>query len=99
MLRTTLILIIISLQSSVGFSHSGRTDSQGGHYNRKTGEYHFHNGDDFEKYPDKNTAYYRHQAKEEKQKENDRLFWNVLKYGAIGLGGIYLVSRIRKKNT
>lgn len=25
------------------FGHGGRTDSQGGHYNRKTGEYHFHN--------------------------------------------------------
>ena len=23
-------------------AHSGRTDSQGGHYNRSTGEYHFH---------------------------------------------------------
>lgn len=26
------------------FSHSGRTDSDGGHYNRSTGEYHSHNG-------------------------------------------------------
>ena len=25
------------------FSHSGRTDSSGGHNNRKTGEYHYHN--------------------------------------------------------
>ena len=25
-------------------SHSGRTDSKGGHYNRSTGEYHYHNG-------------------------------------------------------
>lgn len=25
-----------------GDAHSGRTDSRGGHYNRKTGEYHFH---------------------------------------------------------
>ena len=24
------------------FSHSGRTDSSGGHYNRKTGGYHYH---------------------------------------------------------
>ena len=24
------------------FSHSGRTDSSGGHYNRKTGTYHYH---------------------------------------------------------
>ena len=26
------------------FPHSGRTDSSGGHYNRKTGEYHYHGG-------------------------------------------------------
>ena len=26
------------------FGHSGRTDQNGGHYNRKTGEYHSHNG-------------------------------------------------------
>jgi hypothetical protein len=24
------------------FAHSGRTDSKGGHYDTKTGEYHFH---------------------------------------------------------
>jgi len=26
------------------YGHSGRTDSNGGHYNRSTGEYHDHNG-------------------------------------------------------
>lgn len=25
------------------YAHSGRTDASGGHYNRKTGEYHYHN--------------------------------------------------------
>lgn len=25
------------------YAHSGRTDSNGGHYNRTTGEYHYHN--------------------------------------------------------
>lgn len=25
-------------------AHPGRTDANGGHYNRKTGEYHYHNG-------------------------------------------------------
>ena len=36
-LFTSLILITSSS------SHSGRTDANGGHYNRKTGEYHYHN--------------------------------------------------------
>ncbi len=34
--------LILILFSSLTFAHSGRTDSQGGHRNRKTGEYHFH---------------------------------------------------------
>lgn len=25
------------------YSHSGRTDKDGGHFNRTTGEYHYHN--------------------------------------------------------
>jgi hypothetical protein len=40
-------LLIIGLLAFIPFvdlfSHSGRTDSNGGHYNRKTGEYHYHN--------------------------------------------------------
>ena len=29
---------------SISYAHSGRTDSSGGHYNRQTGEYHYHHG-------------------------------------------------------
>lgn len=36
----TMMLII----SPNVFAHSGRTDANGGHFNRKTGEYHYHNG-------------------------------------------------------
>ena len=35
------ILVFLSL-SHVVFSHSGRTDSIGGHWDRKTGTYHYH---------------------------------------------------------
>ena len=37
------ILSIFSLLSNV-FAHPGRTDSNGGHYDRSTGIYHYHNG-------------------------------------------------------
>lgn len=37
------LLLSILLVYTIGFSHSGRTDSSGGHYNRSTGEYHYHN--------------------------------------------------------
>jgi len=36
------VLLLIST-SGISHSHSGRTDANGGHYNRKTGEYHYHN--------------------------------------------------------
>ncbi len=38
-----LLLLCISLAIQVT-AHSGRTDSNGGHYNRSTGEYHYHHG-------------------------------------------------------
>ena len=30
--------------STTVFAHPGRTDSSGGHYDRETGEYHYHHG-------------------------------------------------------
>lgn len=39
-----IILLVLTLLSIPVSAHSGRTDSQGGHYNRSTGEYHFHHG-------------------------------------------------------
>ena len=37
------IIISIALTSVVVLAHSGRTDAYGGHTNRKTGQYHYHN--------------------------------------------------------
>lgn len=40
-------LIILSLTLLIAFTvyaHPGKTDSNGGHYNRSTGEYHYHHG-------------------------------------------------------
>lgn len=36
------VVVAVSVNSFCE-AHPGRTDSKGGHYNRKTGEYHFHN--------------------------------------------------------
>lgn len=38
-----LLLLIVSLSLSA-VAHPGRTDANGGHWNRATGEYHYHNG-------------------------------------------------------
>ena len=49
MFRKALIAFSLMLVSGVlfydsAYTHSGRTDANGGHYNRKTGTYHYHNG-------------------------------------------------------
>lgn len=36
------LFLLSFLLSTLAFSHSGRLDSSGGHWNRKTGEYHYH---------------------------------------------------------
>ena len=36
------LLITVVFASDLGHAHPGRTDANGGHYNRKTGEYHKH---------------------------------------------------------
>lgn len=38
------LLITILLLQVVASGHSGNTDANGGHYNRSTGQYHFHHG-------------------------------------------------------
>jgi len=35
--------LLLFINQSTAYPHSGRTDAQGGHTNKKTGEYHFHN--------------------------------------------------------
>lgn len=46
MKKITSISILLCLTTLIQinlYAHGGRTDSKGGHYNRKTGEYHYHN--------------------------------------------------------
>lgn len=42
MKKILLVLILVVFVCSVAFAHSGRTDKNGGHWNRKTGTYHYH---------------------------------------------------------
>ena len=43
LIYTCIILICACPLYDTVNAHSGRTDANGGHYNRKTGEYHYHN--------------------------------------------------------
>ena len=42
--RALCLLLALLLCSLPAFAHPGRTDGSGGHYNRSTGEYHYHHG-------------------------------------------------------
>ena len=39
-----LLLALLCIPAAVVLAHPGRTDANGGHYNRSTGEYHYHHG-------------------------------------------------------
>lgn len=56
MKRIFFISIIAISMLTITYAHSGRTDSNGGHYDRATGEYHYHNGDYTESYEESNEA-------------------------------------------
>ena len=43
-LAVLLLLISVVFVYDFGHTHPGKTDAKGGHYNRKTGEYHYHGG-------------------------------------------------------
>lgn len=45
LLTSTLLLIVCLVCIFNVFAHSGRTDSNGGHWDRSTGTYHYHSGE------------------------------------------------------
>lgn len=44
MKRAAIALLLLLLLSVTVFAHPGNTDANGGHYDRSTGEYHYHHG-------------------------------------------------------
>lgn len=44
MRRTSILILMLTLCVTSAFAHSGGTDSHGGHFDRSTGEYHYHHG-------------------------------------------------------
>ncbi len=66
-LKLTVLLLLLFIIPSTAYSHSGRTDAQGGHTNKKTGVYHFHN-----KPQSKSTSKSSHAQAEPEPQENHR---------------------------
>lgn len=42
--KIILLFSLLIIIPTIAIAHQGRTDSSGGHYNRSTGEYHYHHG-------------------------------------------------------
>lgn len=47
-----LLVFLLLISFSTAFSHSGRTDANGGHYDRSNGDYHYHHGHGAHYHPD-----------------------------------------------
>ena len=52
-----LVLLLLILFAFTALAHPGRTDSNGGHYNRSTGEYHYHHGYSAHQHPNGECPY------------------------------------------
>lgn len=59
------------------YAHPGRTDANGGHYNHKTGEYHYHNGNSINETTTESSGidweYWEQKAKEKDEEEYQKL--------------------------
>ena len=53
----SLILFYIITCMNTVYAHSGRTDANGGHFNRKTGSYHYHHGYSAHQHPNGDCPY------------------------------------------
>ena len=52
MFKKILIFLFVLMVVFINvYAHPGNTDSQGGHYNRSTGEYHYHHGEPEHQHP------------------------------------------------
>lgn len=52
MFKKIFLLLLVTMVVYINVSaHSGGTDGQGGHYNRSTGEYHYHHGESEHQHP------------------------------------------------
>ena len=98
-----LSIAVIMLGSVVtALAHPGRTDGKGGHYNRDTGEYHYHHGYSAHQHDGGACPYDFDDAEENNYKLNDSqpdkewdetVFWIIVAIALIALA-IFLIFRI-----
>jgi hypothetical protein len=90
-----LVLIFIFLFSFKVVAHSGRTDSEGGHYNHFENEYHYHHGYPAHDHPNGECPYLKNNNKNDAKENNKIGFWGALVMSVfIGgwFGGAFLLA-------
>lgn len=80
--------IIFYLSLNIAFAHSGRTDYSGGHYDRSTGEYHYHHGYSAHQHPNGQCPYNKDKTS---LKESEQSEWHLYVISATVLLSIYIV--------
>jgi hypothetical protein len=78
------IIVFVMTTALTLYAHSGRTDSSGGHYNRSTGEYHYHHGMGPHQHPNGVCPY--------------RLGIRILIIGGIAVGVYFVWKKIKEKS-
>lgn len=96
------IAVIMLVSVVTAFAHQGRTDGKGGHYDRDTGEYHYHHGYSAHQHDGGTCPYDFDDAEENNYKLNDSqldeewdetVFWIIVAIALIALA-IFLIFRI-----
>lgn len=99
-MKKLLVLVLALLLSLPVLAHSGRTDSKGGHYNRSTGEYHYHHGYPPHQHEDGQCPYEVEESEnsDTEPEEEEHPFWAFLKgffkvvlYIFLGLVALFLI--------
>lgn len=104
MKKTSCIIIAVICIFSFAifcFAHSGRTDANGGHYDRSTGEYHFHNGNFTNETTENNNGidwdYYKEKAQKLDEEEYQKIIGENKNYGFATTGNVSEVTDSLKK--
>lgn len=96
LLYTLLFLLILT---NPIYAHPGRTDGKGGHYNRTTGQYHYHHGRSEHQHTNGVCPYSKVNVLEKSvNKDNYSNEIKLISIGIIlGIGGNFLYRKVRKK--
>lgn len=85
--KLVVCLLVLSINSSV-FAHSGRTDANGGHWDRKTGTYHYHNGGSKSSSSTNKTSSYTTSSSSSKSTTSSASTKNTVIYDSLNLSNI-----------